>query len=281
MARIDAHATPRASPKLGWSRHALSLGAVDSGLLPTSSGALFPRGPVELVEHFVASAPSPSDAPDDATVHELFKNRLQHVFTLDSRWPQALALCAVGPGGPSNSAHALSSFVSEVKHRTDAPQSTRQLAAAYVAVELFGLSDVSKDRTETWSFLERVLSDETTAASMEALTTLARTGAGLTTAAAKEIASELGAKNADPLRVLSSLATTVVAEVFGSSSRASDEERGESIIGKPIHEILREHPRVKVVVDPDAFADARKNASGEIDSLSLVLVRDGHVVDFA
>ena len=38
-------------PKTGWTKEALALGAVDSGLPPMVHG-IFKRGPIELVEYF-------------------------------------------------------------------------------------------------------------------------------------------------------------------------------------------------------------------------------------
>lgn len=40
-------------PELGWTSAALTHGCVSSGLPSVSAGALFPRGPIELVEHFM------------------------------------------------------------------------------------------------------------------------------------------------------------------------------------------------------------------------------------
>jgi ubiquinone biosynthesis protein COQ9 len=50
---ILRHALKRV-PELGWTQDTLVQGAVDAGASPLASGALFSRGPVELVEYFVA-----------------------------------------------------------------------------------------------------------------------------------------------------------------------------------------------------------------------------------
>lgn len=98
-------------PTLGWSKSSLSQGAENIGF-PSIAHGMFPRGGVEIVEHFNAKCNteligrmkimSSENAYETPTqfVAKAVEIRLRMIEMYQDTWPQALALMALPPNVP-------------------------------------------------------------------------------------------------------------------------------------------------------------------------------------
>lgn len=178
-------------PEKGWTIDALSAGAVACGLSPAAHGML-PRGPVELVEHFV-------DGCDQSLAEQLaqrqeelasletqnrllmaMQTRLQMLEPHVGMWSQALALRTLPTNLPTTlqSVHNLSgTLLSACGEEAQAPLAPALLdphvkraaiGAIYGAAELYMLTDRSPGYSDTWLFVDREVNSLHTAANVGA-----------------------------------------------------------------------------------------------------------------
>jgi ubiquinone biosynthesis protein COQ9 len=158
----------------GWSRDALSAGAVSLGYSPAMHG-LIDEGEAGLVEYFmhrgnkymndqVKLLPLEEMGVTD-TVKCAVKFRLLYMAPYINTWPQAMAIGALPPNLPSTM-NSLASISNDIWQRvgdksTDISWFTKRglLSGVYVATELHMLTDKSKNYEDTWDFLERRLED--------------------------------------------------------------------------------------------------------------------------
>lgn len=178
--------------KYGWTVEALSLAAAEQGLSNLAHG-LFRRGPVELVEHFIAKCNARMleelSALDmehmtlkekiRAAIHARLRQYAPHIAT----WPQAIAILAQ-PSNASTSFSLMFNTINDIIYvagdsTIDFDWYTKRavLAGVYTSTELFMLTDASDNFADTWAFLNRRLEDVVTLskykAECETLTSLA------------------------------------------------------------------------------------------------------------
>jgi ubiquinone biosynthesis protein COQ9 len=172
------HKTQHTQPSLGWTDAALAAGAADAGL-SRGAAALPPRGPADLVLHFISGAndewrgilkkrartlsalPTPTDRLAAA-----LRWRLELVTPHAASWPAALALLATTPGAGPAAATLLAGMVDDAWHAAgddaagaDWYAKRAAAGAAYGAAELHMVADGSPGFEETWAFLERRVRD--------------------------------------------------------------------------------------------------------------------------
>jgi len=155
----------------GWTTEALARGAEDHGFSPALHG-LFPRGPVELVEHFVMESnmhlstkmlmlePEDAQSESDFTKTAL-KWRLEMILPYRHGWEDALGL-TLQPNNMLNSMRTISMMLDDVAYQagdrsTDSAWYAKRagLVGVYGSTELFMLQDNSLDYENTWKFLDR------------------------------------------------------------------------------------------------------------------------------
>ncbi|ELR21024.1 coenzyme Q9, putative [Acanthamoeba castellanii str. Neff] len=163
--------------KYGWTVEALSLAAAEQGLSNLAHG-LFRRGPVELVEHFIAKCNARMleelSALDmehmtlkekiRAAIHARLRQYAPHIAT----WPQAIAILAQ-PSNASTSFSLMFNTINDIIYvagdsTIDFDWYTKRavLAGVYTSTELFMLTDASDNFADTWAFLNRRLEDVVT-----------------------------------------------------------------------------------------------------------------------
>ncbi|XP_047468725.1 ubiquinone biosynthesis protein COQ9, mitochondrial-like isoform X2 [Penaeus chinensis] len=165
----------------GWSQEAIAQGAETLGYSGMAHG-MFPKGGVELVNHFYATcnnkleenlaakAKEIENNPElkkgtTAFIAESVEDRLRMNIEYLDTWHQALALHA----SPTNMPEALDNLGRLVDHiwyyagdrSHDFNWYTKRgiLAAVYKSTELYMLQDKSEDFEDTWAFMNRRLSD--------------------------------------------------------------------------------------------------------------------------
>jgi len=156
----------------GWTAQAIAAGAKDKGLSVYAHG-LFPRGAIELVEHFQQTCEkewvaelAKIDTTGQTTVSKLsqaLRLRLSKQRGFMSTWPQALALQALPQHAPG--AMATLAQICDVAwtHAGDRKQDITSyskriaLGGIYTGSELYMLTDYSQDFTDTFDFLDRQL----------------------------------------------------------------------------------------------------------------------------
>ncbi|KAJ3288108.1 Ubiquinone biosynthesis protein coq9, mitochondrial [Borealophlyctis nickersoniae] len=161
-------------PTHGWTTAALGEGAVSLGY-PSITHGLFPRGGVELVEHFIKKSTramrTEMEGLDLASMKVTAKIRAACVARLRmtapyiSRWPDAVALMAQ-PQNVPNSLQNLGELVDEMWYiagdrSVDMNWYSKRamLAGVYTSTEMFMAQDKSPGFEETWKFLDRRLMD--------------------------------------------------------------------------------------------------------------------------
>jgi ubiquinone biosynthesis protein COQ9 len=166
----------RRVPELGWSSAALHMAARDLALAPAVVG-LMPNSAADLVQHFLercneavaAELRGRGDAyaalDTREKVHTALKLRLEMLLPHMSHWSQALAVLAQ-PQNAAIAASALSSTVDTIWYAagdtsTDGSWYTKRaaLGAVLTSSQLYMLADTSPGLVNTWSFLERRVSD--------------------------------------------------------------------------------------------------------------------------
>lgn len=159
----------------GWSLEALASGARDAGY-PSVAHGMFPRGPIELVDHFMqdsnkAMVQALSEIPnwDSLTLKErLFtaiKIRLSMIEPHLARWPEAMALGALPQNAPTTM-KLIASMVDDIWYYSgdqsrDLSWYTKRaiISGVYASTELYMLSDKSPGYAETWRFLDARLDE--------------------------------------------------------------------------------------------------------------------------
>lgn len=161
-------------PQHGWTIQAVIEGVKAQGLSPSAHG-IFPRGPIELVEHFHEKCHREwmeelGNVPmEGMTVPQKISNavslRLMKQGAMISTWPQALALQAL----PSNAASAITGLAKTCDTACNlggpAPVDMNwfskriTLGGIYMSAELYMLTDYSEDFDDTREFLERQVTD--------------------------------------------------------------------------------------------------------------------------
>jgi len=166
--------------RLGWTEAALRAGAQDLGLSPAAAG-MAQRGAAELVEHhvrslnrefarrFAGAAPELRALPTPLQLSRALRARLEMNIPHIGNWPQALALMSRPSNSPAAAA-LLTELVDDVWHMVgdrsvDTTWYTKRgaLAAVYVAMDLYMLTDTSPGFSDTWEALERRIADMETA----------------------------------------------------------------------------------------------------------------------
>jgi len=163
-------------PRHGWSDAALVASASHRSLSPAVVG-LCPRGPVELVEHFVEqsnrelalalaarSGELGAMAPRDV-LRLAVRLRLEMLTPVLNTWPQALLLQGLPPNAPRALSQA--ALMLDEVWRAAGDRSTDHgwyvkralLAGVYGSTELFMVADMSPACRDTWAFLDRRLDD--------------------------------------------------------------------------------------------------------------------------
>ncbi|XP_076333357.1 ubiquinone biosynthesis protein COQ9, mitochondrial isoform X2 [Tachypleus tridentatus] len=164
----------------GWTRRALAAGAEQLGL-PGVAHGLFPKGGVELINHFYTSSNEELAAQLEVETSEARESNVKlhtDIFLINSltmrlrmiepyldNWPQALAIMSL----PQNVPTAFSNLLDLVDiiwfyagdKSVDFNWYTKRLslAAVYKATELCFLQDSSSDYVDTWEFLNRRIDD--------------------------------------------------------------------------------------------------------------------------
>ncbi|XP_042868289.1 ubiquinone biosynthesis protein COQ9, mitochondrial-like [Penaeus japonicus] len=165
----------------GWSQEAIAQGAETLGYSGMAHG-MFPKGGVELVNHFYTTCNNRLEELLAAKVKEIENNpelkkgttafiaesveeRLRMNIEYLDTWHQALALHA----SPTNMPDALNNLGRLVDHiwyyagdrSHDFNWYTKRgiLAGVYKSSELYMLQDKSEDFQDTWAFMNRRLSD--------------------------------------------------------------------------------------------------------------------------
>jgi len=158
----------------GWSIEALTAASMEMGY-PGIAHGMFTDGPVELVYHFVNKSNqeminklSEVDTQRLSMKERLFlvlKTRLQLNEPFISQWPQALSLMGSASQLPK-SLPGLASLIDEMLYQagdqsTDFDWYTKRglVSAIYVSSELYMLSDASRERVDSWNYLQRRIDD--------------------------------------------------------------------------------------------------------------------------
>lgn len=160
----------------GWTTHALSKGAVDAGFSSATHG-LFPRGPVELVDHFANESnlrlssqmlmmnPEEEGTTESEFVETALRTRLEMIIPYRETWAEALAIL-MHPSNAVNSMRTAGMMLDDVCYQ--AGDQSRDgvwyakragLASVYGSTELFLLQDTTPDNHATWAFLTRRMKD--------------------------------------------------------------------------------------------------------------------------
>ncbi|KAI9025695.1 COQ9-domain-containing protein [Hyaloraphidium curvatum] len=164
-----------AVPRLGWSDAALRHGAAETGLPTVSASGLFPRGPVQLVEYFLATAldeagreMSGMDVSKMGTTQKIrlgCVTRLEKTMPYAETWHEAIALLVL-PGNVlsaslhlANLANVIWNFAGDQANDVSWYTKSAMLGAVYSSTELFMVEDKSPGRAETKAFLDRRLAD--------------------------------------------------------------------------------------------------------------------------
>ncbi|KAJ1328492.1 rpsU-divergently transcribed protein [Batrachochytrium salamandrivorans] len=149
-------------PEHGWTLQAISQGARSLGYTDVTHG-LLPRGPIELVEHFIQSrtrmiAPTLAEQQIDlsqmgmtARVRTACIARLMMTAPYVHKWPQAIALLSQ-PQNLPNTTKDLGGLVDEIWFLAGDK-------SVDVRLELYMTTDKSKGFEQTFRFLDRRLKD--------------------------------------------------------------------------------------------------------------------------
>ncbi|KAL2915508.1 hypothetical protein HK105_204910 [Polyrhizophydium stewartii] len=188
-------------PAHGWTLRALREGAAAVGLADVAHG-LCPRGPVELVDHFVRTrtrliAPALRAEGVDlaamgvtARVRTATIARLQLTAPFIRKWPQAAALLAQPQNLPTT-LRDLGELVDEIwflagDRSVDLNWYSKRmlLAGVYTSTEMFMTTDTSPGFVQTFKFLDRRLKDvvaagKTVSQASQILSVGSRTAAGV------------------------------------------------------------------------------------------------------
>ena len=161
-------------PQHGWTTQAIVMGVKAQGLSPSAHG-IFPRGPIELVEHFQEKchiewvddlAKMPREGLSvTAVIGEALAMRLLMNRDVISQWPQAIAMQAL----PSNASSAITTLARTCDTACNlggpAPIDAAwfgkriTLGAIYMSAELYMLTDYSEDFADTRDFFQRQVDD--------------------------------------------------------------------------------------------------------------------------
>ncbi|RKO93180.1 COQ9-domain-containing protein [Blyttiomyces helicus] len=161
-------------PTHGWTVEALGQGAEALGY-PSITHGIFPRGGIELVEHFIQRSKAQMrremyemDLPSmkiTAKIRAACVSRLMLTAPYISRWPEALALMSL-PQNLPNSLKNLAELVDEMwiiagDKSADLNWYSKRaiLTGVYTSTEMFMTQDKSPDFEETFKFLDRRLQD--------------------------------------------------------------------------------------------------------------------------
>lgn len=172
--RIIRAALPHV-PFDGWTPEVLRRAAADAGYDPLTALRVFPRGPVEAIEAWVALADrrmvtalesqAPPDAKTTARVALAVRLRLEDLAAHREAVRRALGLLALPHNAPVAAA-TLWRTVDAIWYAagdtaTDFNYYTKRalLAGVYSATVLYWLDDKSEGFAETWKFLDRRLAD--------------------------------------------------------------------------------------------------------------------------
>lgn len=159
----------------GWTPETLRRAAADAGYDPLTALRVFPRGPVEAVEAWVAladrrmlSAVESHAAPDLKTRDKIalaIRLRLEDLAAHREAVRRALSLLALPHNAPL-AASLVWRTVDAIWYAagdtaTDFNYYTKRglLAGVYSATVLYWLEDKSEGSAETWKFLDRRLAD--------------------------------------------------------------------------------------------------------------------------
>ncbi|XP_014243082.1 ubiquinone biosynthesis protein COQ9, mitochondrial-like isoform X2 [Cimex lectularius] len=163
----------------GWSRNAITAGAESLGY-PGVTHGFFPKGGIELVEHFYktsnsllfesldlkyAELPKEKKTATRELMAEAVEERLRMIIPYIDKWPEALALMSLPQNIPTALANLLT-LVDDIcyyagDHSIDMIWYGKRVALAgiYKATELYMLQDSSLDYKNTWEFLDRRLEE--------------------------------------------------------------------------------------------------------------------------
>ena len=172
--KIVAAALPHV-PFDGWTPEVLRTAAADAGYDPVTALRVFPRGPVEAIEAWVALADrrmlsaletqAPPDARTTARVTLAIRLRLEDLGAHREAVRRALGLLALPHNAPIAAA-SLWRTVDAIWYAagdtaTDFNYYTKRalLAGVYSATLMYWLDDRSEGFADTWTFLDRRLAD--------------------------------------------------------------------------------------------------------------------------
>eukprot|EP00752_Nemacystus_decipiens_P018303 g16419.t1 len=175
----------------GFSATALAAGAKDCGFHSVTAG-MFPKGEADLVHHLMAKAlqevkklseehstkaeggdgeesspGSESDFPPTETerLRDGIKTALSCLAPYKKHWPHAMSIGLL-PQNAGSTATAVAVLADELAflsgdRSTDLTWYSKRgvIAGMYASTELFMLTDESEGLTETWAFLDRLLTD--------------------------------------------------------------------------------------------------------------------------
>lgn len=160
----------------GWTRASLAAAAADLQLSPAAVG-MFPRGPSQLVEHFIAQQNAQLEQelqeqqqqylalPLRQRIAAAVRRRLEMNAAHMDSWPQALALVSQPPNAPA-ALRLLTQLLDTIWYAagdtaTDSSWYTKRaaLASVYLSTELYMLTDYSPGYADTWQQLERRIDD--------------------------------------------------------------------------------------------------------------------------
>jgi ubiquinone biosynthesis protein COQ9 len=155
----------------GWTRQAVDAAAADLGLAPAVARLVFPGGPVDMVDAYIATADAKMAEALDTPEFRALKVRQKITTAIRTRFEQAaphreaIRRSAAVLALPGNTARAarLTWRTADNIWRAAGDTSTdfnhyskRALAGAvYAATLLYWLNDESPDFADSWAFLDR------------------------------------------------------------------------------------------------------------------------------
>jgi ubiquinone biosynthesis protein COQ9 len=158
----------------GWSERALRDGLAETGLTPEQGLLTFPRGPVEMIEHWMRYADGRMlelmQGVDPAMrVRERIAAAVRFRMEVNVPYREAVRRTISFLAMPSNAIVAAQSTYATIDAiwyacgdtSTDLSFYTKRatLAAVYGATVLYWLDDSSQQFAETWAFLDRRIGD--------------------------------------------------------------------------------------------------------------------------
>eukprot|EP01121_Diplochlamys_sp_Union-15-3_P015048 TRINITY_DN4903_c0_g1_i3.p1 TRINITY_DN4903_c0_g1~~TRINITY_DN4903_c0_g1_i3.p1 ORF type:complete len:234 (+),score=22.95 TRINITY_DN4903_c0_g1_i3:76-777(+) len=158
----------------GWTHNAIAMAAKDLGYSSIFHG-IAPNGNYDLVAHYIDKGNKDMSLKLETSDLTKMTNKQKIKFALEtrlrfnlpllSRWPEAMAIMSQPLNLPS-ALHKLSIMADEIWYRAgdsslniDWYVKRGVVIGIYTSTELYLLTDMSKDKRDTWEFLDNRLDD--------------------------------------------------------------------------------------------------------------------------